>query len=463
MSSSFSNILFQIQQHSEKNFTNTSLPYEMQVFNSWTTLECYSIGKLLALHAYLSDLSVDYPLASGEKLFAKGDEVTVNNRVHSQLSVLNRILNVPDSIPSTVKGDKLVFVNAYGYKSELCKGRIYGHLNTMTRMSRQCRYYLFKDSYFDIDLVNAHPTMLLDYAKSNNIETKTLNFYVFNREEFLEKIVVTDKVTRSEAKTAVLRCLNLVSDMSLSNTLKALHKEIVLIRNHLYKTNIEENLTDLGRYTMSRDSFKEKTLEKQKISLQSQYCASEESWCVEILFEVCLHKGNLTREVTLNKASRNISFIPFFDGAYIHFEGLKHKSEVSQILIDTNEFIYPNKFVLKEFEPEWGYIVEEDLLFYEEITTFLNSLSDNGMSKLLEYIGVQPFSLDETKLTEIINSVKTPDEKKKLKAGLHEQVNILISNTAKTFRFFVRRKILSIFKQNRQQELFKHVSTDKTE
>lgn len=227
---------------------------------------------------------------------AKEEEVTVNNRVNSQLSVLNRILNVPDSIPLTVNGDTLVLINAYGYKSEHSKGRIYGHLNTMTRISRQCRYYLFKDSYFDIDLSNAHPTMLWAYAQRNNIETNTLNFYVSNREEFLEQIVVTDKITRSEAKTAVLRCLNLVSNISLPNALKPLHKEIVQIRNHLYKTNIEKNITDLGFYTMSRDSFKGKTLGKQKVSLQSQFCASEESRCLEILYEVCLHKGNLSQK-----------------------------------------------------------------------------------------------------------------------------------------------------------------------
>jgi hypothetical protein len=458
---SFSNIITQILNHSEKNFNTTTLHDVSHVFNSFTTLECYSISKLLVLHAYLSDLSVDYPLTTRDKLFAKEEESTLEGRIHSQLGIINRILNLPESVPSTVKGDTLMIINAYGYKSEHCKGRMYGHRNTMTLISRQCRYYLFKDSYFDLDLKNAHPTILMAYAKSNNIEANVLKAYVSNREEFLQEIVNRDKITRNEAKTAVLRCLNLVSNVSLSKTLKALHEDIVRIRNHLYKNNIEESITDLGSYTMSRDSFKEKTIEKQKVSLQAQYCGSEESWCLEILYEVCLHKGNLNRDVTLNKSTRNISFIPFFDGAYLLFEDLKHKSEVSQILTDTNEFIYPNEFVLKEFEPEWDYLKEEDLVHYEQIVSFLNGLSKSEMSKLLDFIDVQPFSLDEEKLKDIITSIKSPADKKLLNAGLNEQVNIFIYESSKTFKHLVRRKILSIFKQNRKDELFEHTLTDK--
>ena len=167
------------------------------------------------------------------------------------------------------------------------------------------------------------------------------------------------------------------------------------------------------------------------------------------------------RDVPLNIPTRDIFFI--FDGAYLTFEDLKYKSELSQILTDTNEFIYPNKFVLIELEPEWDYLKEEDLVHYEQIVPFLNGLSESEILKLFDFIDLQPFPLDEEKLKDIITSIKSPADKKLLNAGLNEQVNIFIYESSKTFKHLVRRKILSIFKQNRKDELFEHTLTDKKE
>jgi len=378
-----------------------------KIHQRFTTLERYPILKLLVLYAYLSDLAIEYPLEPGKDgLFISKEKSTLAGRIHTQLKVLERILNLPDEIPSSIVGPELVLINAYGYRSKHCKGRIYGHRNTMTLISRQCRYYLFKDLYFDLDLKNAHPTILMSYGLNNNLKVGVLERYIANREEFLKDIMQHDNLTRSEAKTAILRCLNLVTDFSVTNSLKPLHKEILIIREHLYKNNISEKLTALGEYAMSRDSFKDKPLEKQKVSLQAQFCASEESRSLYILYEVCIKKGLLNRDATLNRKARNISFIPFFDGAYVSFEDLKHLSEVKQILDDTNELISPYSFEVKPLEPEWEYLKEETLRNYETIHNFLGILTEKQYNKLLELLDVQPFKLDPNALDIIENQVK---------------------------------------------------------
>lgn len=159
-------------------------------------------------------------------------------------------------------------------------------------------------------------------------------------------------LTRSGAKTEVLRCLNLVSDLYIPAVLKPFHKDILLIRDHLYRKNIEKNLTKLGKYAMSREGWEGKTLEKKKISLQSQYCATEESRGLLVLYEVCLRKGLLDRNVSLDTRARCISFIPFFDGAYISFEDLEGPDCIDQIIEDTNKLIYPYSFEQKEIAPD---------------------------------------------------------------------------------------------------------------
>lgn len=400
--SNFDHFIEHIVDKSKKQLEQTVLDETINVHNRFTTLERYPVNKLLVLYDYLEDLSIENPLVQGrDLLFAKNTESTINGRIHTQMKVIEKLLNLPDDIPQRVVDNQLHIINAYGYKTHHHKGRIYGYKNTMTLISRQCRYYLFKGLYFDIDLKNAHPTILLTYAKENGIEAKTLERYVTNREGFLQSVVDRDNLTRNDAKTSVLRCLNLVSDISLTSSLKELHRDILPIRNHLYKSNILDSVTPLGEYTMSRDSFVGKSLEKQKISLQSQYCATEESRSLNVLYEVCLRKGLLNREATFRRNSRNISFIPFFDGAYVYFEGLKGDFEITQILEDTNELIAPYTFELKEIKPEWDFIDEERLKNYEIIKIFLSSLSEKEYINMLQILNIPTFSLDQEKLKEI--------------------------------------------------------------
>jgi len=59
----------------------------------------------------------------------------------------------------------------------------------MTLLTRQIRYYLFKDFYTDVDLVNAHLTILLDFAMYNNIDCPSLFLLVNNRNDIFNTII----------------------------------------------------------------------------------------------------------------------------------------------------------------------------------------------------------------------------------------------------------------------------------
>lgn len=467
----FDHIITNITDLEEKYAKQTKLDETLKIYKKFSTLERYPIFKLLVLYTYLSDIALDYPLTEKDELFSPKEKSTLNGRIHTQLKVLERILNLPDNVPSTVEGLELVLVNAYGYRSEHCKGRIYGHYNTMTLISRQCRYYLFKDLYFDLDLKNAHPTILMSYARNNSLDTEILETYVNNRENFLQDLMQSDNLTRSEAKTAVLRCLNLTTDFSLTNFLKPLHKEILIIRNHLYKNNISESLTPLGEYTMSRDSFKNKDVERQKVSLQAQYCATEESRSLYILYEVCIQKGLLNRDATLNRKVKNISFIPFFDGAYVSFENLRNLSEVKQILEDTNELIYPYSFEVKEIEPEWEYINEDDLRKYEIIHRFLAILTEKQYNKLLELLDIQPFQLDSAALDDIegklkesrsdLEKVAEDDQEYKLRLSEAPEFHELIDKSARLYKSRIRKKLLEYISEGDFEDLQDTLEIDK--
>jgi hypothetical protein len=77
----------------------------------------------------------------------------------------------------------------YGYPSNEQISRIYPEFSSMTLLTRQIRYYLFKYFYTDVDLVNAHLTILLDFAMYNNIDCPSLFLLVNNRNDIFNTII----------------------------------------------------------------------------------------------------------------------------------------------------------------------------------------------------------------------------------------------------------------------------------
>jgi len=456
MKREFEHIITQITEKERKRPKEIILGEVKDLSDSFSTVELYPISRLLVLFNYLSDLAVDNPLSPGEPLFESHEKSSKSGRIHTQLKVIERLLNLPEDVPCVVDGDTLIILNAYGYRSHHCKGRLYGQRNTMTLISRQCRYYLFRDLYFDVDLKNAHPSMLLFYAQSNNIKAPLLEEYVSNREEFLARITSKSEMSRNEAKVQVLRSINVLTDKYLPEELKPLLHEILPIREHLFNSNLRDKITELGEYCLTRESFNKRTLDQQKVSLQSHYCTTEESKCLDILREVCLQKGLLDREAKLSKESRNLSFIPFFDGAYISFNSLKRKVEVESIVADTNDLIAPYVFEVKDIKPEWDYIDEDDLKYYEKIQEYMPKLSAGRLEKLLDFLNIPPFRLNETKLSDIVRATQEEELLRNLKEEFQDGKNSdfisLVAESSKEFHYKIRREMLKAFKENRMRE-----------
>ena len=78
----------------------------------------------------------------------------------------------------------------------------------LQNMSRKIRYTLCKDTMTDIDMKNAHPTLLATYCHQNNIPCKGLDTYVNDRENLLSTYMKSENLTRDEAKRSLLEILN---------------------------------------------------------------------------------------------------------------------------------------------------------------------------------------------------------------------------------------------------------------
>ncbi len=95
----------------------------------------------------------------------------------------------------------------YAYsKNVLEKGRLYAKNGlSLQSFSKEMRCALSKDIYYDIDMVNADPVLIVQYCKKNNIECKKLDYYINNREKVFSLIQKKHKIDRDAAKALMLR------------------------------------------------------------------------------------------------------------------------------------------------------------------------------------------------------------------------------------------------------------------
>lgn len=83
-------------------------------------------------------------------------------------------------------------------------GRLFGQKGALETLERECRGTICKDFYHDIDVVNAHPVMLVQFAKTKyDRDLPEVEKYVDNRDAYLAKI----SANREDAKTEVIKVL----------------------------------------------------------------------------------------------------------------------------------------------------------------------------------------------------------------------------------------------------------------
>jgi phage/plasmid-associated DNA primase len=100
--------------------------------------------------------------------------------------------------------------NGYVHVNYSCSdtdmGRLYAHGGlSLQSFKKYIRHALAKDIYIDIDIVNAHPVLIMQYCEKNDIPCEKLTYYVSHREVMLKEIQKKHKINRDQAKKLMLR------------------------------------------------------------------------------------------------------------------------------------------------------------------------------------------------------------------------------------------------------------------
>ena len=95
------------------------------------------------------------------------------------------------------------------YKQKNGFGRYWGSKEiSIQGISRKIRHTLCKDLMIDIDIKNAHPTLLSWCCHENGIKCRALDDYIHLREDLLADLMKTSDISRDEAKKILLAIIN---------------------------------------------------------------------------------------------------------------------------------------------------------------------------------------------------------------------------------------------------------------
>lgn len=123
-------------------------------------------------------------------------------------------------------------------KSLKDKGRLFAKSASLQNLPREIRGALAYENYYDIDMVNAHPTILSQYCNKNDIQCLTLDEYINNREEIIEKIrTVYPSLDRKDIKDLFLLLMNGGNRNIESLFINKFKKEIKLIHTQINQLN----------------------------------------------------------------------------------------------------------------------------------------------------------------------------------------------------------------------------------
>ena len=129
-----------------------------------------------------------------------------------QAKIKNSIDNGQDPIfqlKKIIKNKSDIIHTKYNFSKTLSTyGRLFPQNPSLSSMPREIRNCLAHEKYYDIDMKNAHPTLLSPYCKKNYIRCDILDKYVANRDEILNKICQDSGVDKDEAKQTFLSLLN---------------------------------------------------------------------------------------------------------------------------------------------------------------------------------------------------------------------------------------------------------------
>ena len=121
------------------------------------------------------------------------------------------------------------------------KGRLFATNKSLQNLPREIRNCIADSQYYDVDMVSAHNSILLQYCKKNNIECKKLEEYNLNTKKHREQIIIDNpEYDIDDAKKIFLKIINGSEEEIQGKFFRQYKNEMIEIHKEIVKLNKEE-------------------------------------------------------------------------------------------------------------------------------------------------------------------------------------------------------------------------------
>lgn len=177
-------------------------------------------------------------------------------------------------------GEKHQTTTTYKYSKNRKDGRMFG-INSIQGINGFVRNFLLNDNEFkDVDIINAHPTFLLNICKTHDIACPYLSDYVNNRSKILEDIMECEDITKGEAKEKILIMMN-----SHNKKIPTKYKWLKGFKNEMY--DIREALIKIEDFQYILKYIDEEDANNLEGKFLNHILCIEENKILQILIHYC--------------------------------------------------------------------------------------------------------------------------------------------------------------------------------
>jgi hypothetical protein len=239
----------------------------------------------------------------------------------------------------------------YNYVKGRTSGRLIGD-NTIQSCNRNIRGFICDGLTTDIDIDNAHPTILLSLCDKYDIQAPNLKLYVNERKTCLLDIQEKDNVNYKTAKEKVLVSTNLdLKIKTKSEFLKNYDKEM----KYLHKKFLDiDDFNYVKEYAKKDTNFEGSFInhvlcinENEILTAMRTFCDINEIKIHSLMFDGLMVYGNIN-EHTLNELQKYINENTMFDKMKLSIKEHEYDFEMPDNYVPKKRVLYED--VKEEFE-----------------------------------------------------------------------------------------------------------------
>ena len=256
------------------------------------------------------------------------------------------------SLKKMIKTNGVNYVKYEQSKNLKDKGRLFAKSASLQNLPREIRGALTYENYYDIDMVNAHPVILSQYCKKNDIDCPNLDYYVNNRDKIIQDINNDNPtLNRSDIKDLFLLLMNGGNRYVDNHFLNNFKKEIKLIHTQINVLNplIEKSIKRRKEYNINGSITNIILCEiENKLLLKATEFLMNKKYSVDVLvFDGLMVRKNdigLTQDILnemsvyiYNKTGYDIKFTEKPLNNIFNLEKLQEKKELKPSYLEVKE------------------------------------------------------------------------------------------------------------------------------